>query len=167
MHKLQASLRGPLRAWVVLAAILLAACTSLTHLEAPRLSIVNVGMVSADIFSQQFRIRLHVQNPNDRELPIKGIEYQLFLQGDSFAQGVSDQPFVVPALGEIEFDTVVRTDFVSSIGSMLSRLNGADARKVQYQFVGKVVLSKGMIRSLPFSDSGVVDLGLIGRSGGF
>lgn len=143
----------------------LSGCTSLTHLQAPRLNVVNVGMVSADIFSQQFRIRLHVQNPNDRELPIKGIEYQLFLQGDSFAEGVSDQPFVVPALGELEFDTLVRTNFVSSLGSLLSRLNGADGGKVQYNFVGKVVLSKGLVRSIPFSDSGAVDLGVIGRGG--
>jgi LEA14-like dessication related protein len=89
---------------LLLALLMLNACVS-TRFEAPRLSIVNVGMVSADVFSQQFRIRLHVQNPNDRELPIKGIEYELFLQGDSFAEGISNQPFVVPALGEAEFDT--------------------------------------------------------------
>lgn len=139
--------------WVLLG---LSGCMT-THLEAPKLSVVNVGMVSADIFSQQFRIRLHVTNPNERELPIKGIEYQLFLQGDGFAEGVSDQPFTVPALGEAEFDTVVTTNFMSSIGRLLSKTNGD---KVQYDFVGKVLLSKGMLRKIPFSEHGEVALGL-------
>lgn len=143
----------------VLALLMLGACFS-TKLEAPKLTVVNVGMVSADIFSQQFRIRLHVQNPNDRELPIKAIEYELFLQGDSFAEGISDRPFVVPARGEAEFDTVVNTNFMSSVGRLLSKLNTGDAGKVQYTFVGKVHLSKGMLRKIPFSDQGMVDLGI-------
>lgn len=141
------------------ALLMLSGCIS-TKLEAPKLSIVNVGMVSADIFSQQFRIRLHVQNPNDRELPIKAIEYELFLQGDSFAEGISDRPFVVPALGEAEFDTVVSTNFMSSVARLLSKLDSNAGGKVQYTFVGKVHLSKGMLRKIPFSDQGMVDLGI-------
>lgn len=147
------------RASLMLALLMLNACVS-TRFEAPKLSIVNVGMVSADVFSQQFRIRLHVQNPNDRALPIKGIEYELFLQGDSFAEGISNQPFVVPALGEAEFDTMVTTNFMSSVGRLLSKLNNSDGNKVQYTFVGKVVLSEGMLRRIPFSEQGMVDLGI-------
>jgi len=136
----------------------LSGCVVGPSFKAPKLSIVSVGMVSADIFSQQFRIRLHVQNPNARELPIKGIEYELFLQGDSFAEGVSDQPFSVPALGEAEFDTVVNTNFMSGVARLLSKMN--DGNKVQYNFVGKVSLSKGVLRKIPFNEQGVVDLNL-------
>ena len=129
-----------------------------TKLEAPHVSIVNVGMTSADIFSQEFRIRLHVQNPNDRQIPIKRIEYQLYLEGDSFAEGTTDKPFVVPALGETEFDTTVHTNFMSSIGRLLSRLTVTDATTVHYQFVGKVAVDIPFVPDIPFSDSGVVDL---------
>lgn len=149
------------KTWIVsLAAtlLLLSGCAGLSNLQAPRLAVVNVGMVSADVFSQQFRIRLHVQNPNDRELPIKSIEYELFLQGDRFAEGLSNEPFVVPAMGEAEFDTVVRTNFMSSIGRLMSKTDSGS--KVQYAFAGKVHLSKGLLRKLPFSESGTVDLAL-------
>ncbi len=57
--------------------------------------------------------RVNVENPNDRELPIKGIDYKLFLEGDSFAEGVSNKPFTVPAQGDTDFDMTVRTNFVS------------------------------------------------------
>lgn len=145
---------------LLLCALLLSGCAS-TRFEAPKLSIINVGMVSADVFSQQFKIRLHVRNPNDRELPIRGIDYKLYLQGDSFAEGSSNEPFIVPALGEAEFDTVVRTNFMSSVGRMLNKLDSKDNGKVQYAFSGTVMLSKGIVRKIPFTDQGMVDLGIL------
>jgi len=128
-------------------------------IEAPRLMLVSAAMTSGDIFSQTFLVRLHVQNPNDRDLPIRGIDYQLFLEGDSFAEGVSNKPFVVPALGETEFDMTVRTNFVSGIGRLLSRLSGRD--RVEYLFEGKVLTDVGMIRKIPFQERGTIPLATI------
>jgi LEA14-like dessication related protein len=137
-----------------------AGCSSLgPELDPPRLTIVRVAMTSADMFNQQFLVRLHVQNPNERELPVRGIDYKLFLQGDSFAEGVSTKPFVVPALGETEFDMTVRTNFVSGVGRLLSRLNGRD--QVEYVLEGKVLTDLGMIRKIPFQESGTVSLAIM------
>lgn len=133
------------------------ACSSMApKLETPRLSIVKVAMTSGDIFSQNFLVQLNVQNPNDRELPIEAIEYQLFLQGDSFAEGTNGRSFTIPANGETEFDMTVRTNFVSSVGRLLTRLNGKT--RVEYVFEGKVRLASGMLRTIPFQESGTVDL---------
>jgi len=131
-------------------------CALAPKLEAPRLSLVNVSMTSADIFSQQFLVRLNVQNPNDRDLPVKGIDYELFLEGDSFAEGVSNKSFVIPALGETEFELPVRTNFVSSLGRLVSRLQGR--KQVQYVLEGKVLTDIGMFNKIPFRESGSVDL---------
>src|SRR5262245_59805238 len=78
-------------------------CSALRpDLQAPRLALVSVGMASADVFNQQFLVRVNVENPNDRELPITGLDYKLFLEGDGFAEGVVNKPFVVPANGETD-----------------------------------------------------------------
>ncbi len=144
------------------AAILLAtlcACSAFApKVQAPQLAITGVAMTSGDIFSQQFRVRLRVENPNDRELPVKAIDYKLFLQGDSFAEGTSTAPFNVPAHGETEFDITMRTNFVSSIGRLLSRFDGTSDNKVQYAITGSVRLEGGWVRKIPFTQSGVVDL---------
>ena len=141
---------------IVLSA-LIGGCSSMRpDLETPRLTIVHASMTSGDIFSQQFLVRLNVQNPNDRELPVRGIDYKLFLEGDSFAEGVSAKPFVVPALGETEFDMTVRTNFISGIGRLLSRLNGRT--QVEYVLEGKVLTDIGMIKKIPFQESGTVSL---------
>jgi LEA14-like dessication related protein len=148
------------RGLTVIALTLLAGCSALApRLETPRLSIVRVSMTSGDIFSQQFLVRMHVQNPNDRELPIKGIDYKLFLEGDSFAEGMSSRGFVVPALGESEFDMTVRTNFVSGIGRLLTRLNGRT--QVQYVFEGKILTDIGLFKKIPFQETGSVDLGVL------
>ena len=137
----------------------LTACSTLgPKIEAPRLTLLNVAMTSADMFNQQFIVRMHVQNPNDRELAVKAIDYHVFLGGDDFAEGLSNQPFVIPALGETEFDLPIRTNFVSSLGRLLSRINGQN--KVGYLVEGKVMLASGMIRTVPFRQSGEVDLAL-------
>ena len=135
----------------------LGACSLTPKLETPRLTIVSVAMMSADMFNQQFLVHLNVQNPNDRELAIKTIDYKLFLEGDSFAEGNS-QSFVVPAKGETEFDLTVHTNFVSSLGRLLSRLSGR--KTVNYVLEGKVTLQSGLLRNIPFQESGSVDLAL-------
>src|SRR5262245_59214015 len=114
--KLSAIVRAVLPVTLLLG---IAACSSMgSNLAPPQLNLVKVAMTSGDIFSQNFLVQLNVQNPNARELAIKGIDYKLFLQGDSFAEGVSMRPFVVPANGETDFDLSVRTNFVSSIGRL-------------------------------------------------
>jgi LEA14-like dessication related protein len=138
----------------------LAACSALgPKIEVPRLTLVRVAMTSADIFNQQFLVRMHVENPNDRELPVKGLDYKLFLEGDSFAEGVSNKPFVVPAKGETEFEMTVRTNFVSGVGRLMSRLNGRD--QVQYVIEGKVLTDLGMAKKIPFQETGTVSLGVL------
>ena len=138
----------------------LAACNALgPKIEVPQVTLVRVAMTSADIFNQQFMVRMHVENPNDRELPVRGIDYKLFLEGDSFAEGVSNKPFTVPAKGETEFDMIVRTNFVSGIARLMSRLNGRD--QVQYVFEGKVLTDISMAKKIPFQESGTVSIGIM------
>jgi LEA14-like dessication related protein len=125
-------------------------------LAVPKLALVSVAMTSADIFNQQFLVRVNVQNPNDRELPITGIDYKLFLEGDSFSEGVSNKPFTVPAQGDIDFDMVVRTNFVSGAARLMSRLNGRD--QVQYVVEGKILTDISMMKKIPIQETGTVSL---------
>jgi len=143
------------RACALMLSCALAACSMTPKLETPRLTITNVAMTSADIFNQQFLVHIGVENPNDLKLAVKGIEYTLFLEGDDFAEGTS-KPFELPAKGETEFDMTVQTNFVSSMGRLVSRLNGKQT--VSYVIEGKVVLASGLKRTIPFRESGEVNI---------
>jgi len=58
----------------LLAATLLPACALAPKLEAPKLSIVDVQVVSAELWTQHLKVRLHVHNPNDRELLARDLD---------------------------------------------------------------------------------------------
>jgi LEA14-like dessication related protein len=140
-----------------LALLVLGGCSTLRpKLEPLRLMITSVGMTSPDMFNQQFLVHLHIENPNDREIAIKGIEYKLFLQGDSFSDGFSNKPVKLPPKGEEEFDMTVRTNFMSSLGRLVSRLNGS--KKVEYIIEGTLLTDISMLKKIPFRETGTVDL---------
>lgn len=137
--------------------ITVSSCSALRpDLKAPRLALVSIGMASADIFNQQFLVRVNIENPNDRELPITGLDYKLFLEGDGFAEGVVNKPFVVPANGETDFDMSVKTNFVSGVGRLLSRLNGRT--QVNYTVEGKLLTDIRFLKKIPFQETGSVNL---------
>jgi LEA14-like dessication related protein len=133
----------------------LAGCSSFgPKLDVPRLTLMSIAATSPDMFNQQFVVHMNVENPNDRELPVKAVDYKLFLEGDSFAEGVAKRSFVVPAKGETEFDMTVTTNFVSGLGRLLSRLSGRD--QANYVFEGSLMTDVSGAKKIPFQETGSV-----------
>lgn len=146
------------RATALLALLaVLVSCATGPKLETPRLKVIGIEMMSTDMFAQRFKVRMLVQNPNDMELQVRGLDYQIILMGDSFADGVSNDQFLLPALGEAEFDMMITTNFVSSFGRLISRMGGGKLENIEYEIVGKIFVDKGMLRKIPFSHRGTVD----------
>jgi LEA14-like dessication related protein len=117
--------------------------------------VVGVELQKGALWQQKLKVRMHVDNPNDRELPIKGITYTLDVNGQEFAHGESAASFVVPALGEAEFDMNMTANMAGTIISLLS--HGTDAN-VEYHLTGRISLSKGLLRSVPFDQHGTFRL---------
>jgi LEA14-like dessication related protein len=144
--------------WLVATAALLAlsGCASALKLEAPRLSVISMKVQSADIFAQRMLVRMRVMNPNTRELPVKGITYRIEVNDAELAQGLTDTPFIVPALGEAEFDVQVTANLASALSQLLGRKGSSDT--LEYRLVGSVALSSGFLRRIPFDERGSVKL---------
>ncbi|MGH8209324.1 MAG: LEA type 2 family protein [Steroidobacteraceae bacterium] len=125
------------------------------RLEAPRLSVVGIEFQKGALWRQKLKVRMHVDNPNDRVLPIKGVTYTLEVNGQEFAHGESAASFVVPALGEAEFDMNMTANMAGTIISLLG--HGTDAG-IDYHLAGKISLSEGLLRSVPFDQHGTFKL---------
>ena len=133
----------------------LSACSFLVpKLETPELSIVNVELMKGDFWEQRLKVRMRVQNPNDRALPVKGLTYTLEVQGEEMARGMSGASFTVPAFGEAEFDMNITANMATTLIKLLGRGNGSLQEQVDYRIVGKVSLSQGLWRSIPFEETG-------------
>ena len=119
-------------------------------LEKPTLSVVSVRMLKGDLWHQELKVRMRVQNPNDRALPVKGLSYELDVDGQDFAHGISGDSFVVPARGEAEFDLGVS----ANMASMLIKVLGQGGKQIDYHLTGKISLSAGLLRSFTFNEHG-------------
>jgi LEA14-like dessication related protein len=145
-------------AWLALAAaVTLSACVLAPKFETPQLSVVGVQLQGGDLWSQRLKVRIRVDNPNDRELPVSSIVFTLEVEGQELASGESAASFVVPARGQAEFDTNVTANVAGALLRLLAR-NGGAPQSVDYHLSGKVALSGGLLRSIPFDDRGTVRL---------
>jgi LEA14-like dessication related protein len=139
-----------------LALALVVGCAVGPKFQEPHLQVIDVDLLKGDLFRQELRVRMRVQNPNSRELPVKGITYQVELAGQAFAQGESERDFVVPANGETEFDVSVTANAAAAMLKMLG--NGRKAEGIEYRLTGRVLLARGLLRSLPFDQKGQLRL---------
>jgi LEA14-like dessication related protein len=144
---------------VTLLFALLAGCSTLVpRLETPKLSVVNVEVTKTELWEQRMKVRLRVQNPNDRSLPVHGLTAKLEVAGEEFATGVTAASFEVPALGEAEFDMDMTAHMAGALLKLLGRKGDAVGDAIDYRVTGKLSLSKGFLRSIPFEEKGSFNL---------
>jgi LEA14-like dessication related protein len=152
-----------LKAGIVVLAVAVAvasACSLLApKLQAPSLSVVSIELAKSDFFVQRLKVRVRVENPNDRALPIKSLSYDLEIEGEEAAHGASSASFTVPPLGEAQFDMDVTANLAGALLKLLlARGDGSAADSVAYHIRGKVELSRGLLRSIPFDERGSFSL---------
>src|SRR3990172_4760271 len=106
-----------------LLAFLLLACAGLSsRLETPVVSFVGIKALEAKLFEQRLELRLLVRNPNDLDLPVRGLDIDVELAGEHFAHGVSAR------------------------------------EAVPYRLKGKLSTRLGILRSIPFEETGTLPL---------
>jgi len=131
--------------------LLLSSCSLFVpKLQAPHLSVINVTLLKGDLWHQELKVRMRVQNPNDRPLPVQGLTYVLDLDGQELAHGQSDASFVVPPLGEADFDMSVS----ANMAGVLVRVLAQGPTPVEYHLTGRISLSAGLLRNIPFDERG-------------
>lgn len=137
-----------------LALSVLSACASVPYgIEPPEVSLADVSFKGGNLFEQRIGLALRITNPNRRALDVEGASFTVELNGKQFARGVSDQPFVVPALGE----RVVDVSAVTTLHEVLRQIGVAgSATGIEYAIAGKLML--GGYGALPFKRSGRIGL---------
>ncbi len=133
----------------------LAGCASLSGLtQKPEVTLAGLDLLELGLFEQRFALRLRVQNPNDVELPIRGLTFDVELNGQPFAKGLSDQAVVVPRFGEAVLE-VKATSNLGSVLRQLRELRKSGRERVDYRMFGRITLDG--LGSLPFERKGEID----------
>lgn len=133
----------------------LVACSGLPHdARPPKVSVAEVDIKSLGIFEQRFDVGLRVGNPNDFDLRIEGLEFDLEVNGHAFATGLARTSALIPALSS----TVIRVDAVTQSRNLVRQIKtlpaGALRTGVPYRISGRVKTDRSA-RWMPFDHTGV------------
>ncbi len=141
-------------AWL-LALLLLAGCAgALKRPEPPIVTVADIRMGESGLMEQRFLVTLRLQNPNDFALPLRGLRYDLKLNGQDFARGVSPAAVTVPPYGEQTLQVTVTSNLLSLFRQLKSLSGGGPLR---YSLAGSIGVANRHLR-LPFRHSGEISL---------
>ena len=140
--------------------VLTASCSTMPpDFEAPRVHIADMTAKEMAIFEQRFDVKLRVQNPNNTDLSINGLKFDIELNEREFANGMSGQRVIVPRFGS----EVVDVEVFTTLGSFLRQiqtLNSGASQKVRYRLKGSAFVDSPGTFKAPFDESGEIDLNL-------
>ena len=144
------------RLLLVFLAMGLVACSALPfNAIPPTVSVADVDIKSIGLFEQHFDVGVRLSNPNDFNLKIEALEFELALNGRAFAKGLSRVAAWVPATSS----TVIRVDAITQSRNLLQQIKTLPSETlkvgVPYRITGRVKTDKSS-RWLPFDHTGVV-----------
>lgn len=139
---------------IVLVAAFTAACTALPfNAKAPKISVAEVSLKRLGVFEQIFDVGLRVNNPNDFDIDIEGLEFKLEINGREFATGVAHTHAQVPAFSS----AVVHVDTTTQSSDLLQQMKTLPEilkDGVPYRIHGRIKIDQ-LSNWLPFDRSGV------------
>jgi len=135
----------------LVALLALAACTRLGGAEPPQVHLTDIRLLPGGLLEQRFEVDLRLGNPNDFDLELDGLTFEVELNDRPFARGLSNQSVTVPRLGEAELRVVASTTLIDVVQQMLVLGERSD---LSYRIAGVVYLRGTARRKVPYETSG-------------
>lgn len=143
------------RLLVVFALLVLAGCAALPiNAVPPKVSVAEIDIKSLGLFEQHFDVRLRLTNPNDFDLGIEALDFELELNGRPFAKGLARSPVLIPAVSSV----VLRVDAITQSKNLVRQIRTLPPETlregVPYRIKGRIRTDKSS-GWLPFEQKGV------------
>jgi LEA14-like dessication related protein len=143
---------------IIALTLALGACSLMApKFNRPNVTVISIQMRSGNLLQQNFAVKLNIQNPNDRALPVRGLHTELNVGGQQIASGVSDRAVIVPAFGESEFDMTITANLAVALLKLADKAN-QHADSIDYDLSGEANIDLPFLRNLPFHQSGSFNL---------
>jgi LEA14-like dessication related protein len=141
------------------AVLLLGGCFGM-GLQPPTVSVAGIEMIEAGLFEQRLAIKLRVLNPNNVEIPINGLSFEVELNGEPFAKGVSDKAIKVPRMGEAVLDVTAVTG-LSVLIRQIQGLSRGNIDALSYRIKGRLMTGSSI--GLNFDERGKLEMPKTGQ----
>jgi len=140
--------------WLVFLVTLVSGCASLSWMEEkPRVDVVNIVPKEMRLMEQTFLMELRIQNPTDRDLDINGLAFDLEINGQPFASGVSSQSLKVERLSTEILQVEAYTGLASILRQLTEMMKGSHTSGFKYRLKGSIYLGSPSSR-IPFDETG-------------
>jgi LEA14-like dessication related protein len=128
------------------------ATKAFTAMQEPEIDVINIlPLASEGLLEQRARVDLRIINPNDFDLHISGISFQLDINDARFTRGVSNASFTVPRLGDAKTSIVVTTTVLDVFRQVMAL---DKHQNLDYAINGRVYFDNARIRSVSFRHTG-------------
>ncbi|MGF1610844.1 MAG: LEA type 2 family protein [Kiloniellales bacterium] len=140
---------------VLVAALVATACASLDDALPPQVSVADIKFLGSGLFEQEVEVDLRVRNPNNFDLPLEGMTFDLMLNGQHFAEGFTNESVTIPRLGEARVPVTASTSLVNLARQALGIARGG---QLDYKINGLAYLRGLTTRTVPYEKSGSLRL---------
>lgn len=117
----------------------LGGCSTWTssNFQAPDVQLVNAELVYARLLEQEFMLEFRIDNPNTKSLPVRGVSYDIQLNGVPLGRGQNNQWLSVPAGGHAYLKVPVHTNLWRHLKGLVKVLDNP-AQPVTYSLQANV-----------------------------
>lgn len=137
--------------------LLMAGCANLQpRLETPKVSITSFRLLPSESMAPRFEVGLHVMNPNLIPLALKGMSYNIKLEGHPLISGVTSDLPLIAAYGEGDIVVQATTDLFSGL-KLVSELMARPRESFTYELEAKFDMG-GLLPNIRVRESGEIDL---------
>jgi LEA14-like dessication related protein len=138
--------------------LFLASCQSfLPVVEQPKVKVAGLKMLPAQGFTQPLEVSLLITNPNDRDLNLRGISYDISIEDFEVLSGVSNQLPTLTAYKETPVKVVVTANVLQLIKLIETFSRKGIQENVNYNFSAKLDFS-AWLPALQVNEKGVIPL---------
>ena len=144
------------RFWAIPLVLVVLGCTTPEKVRPPTVDLANLRLGSTGLLSQQFNLDLKIGNPNDFSIPVTGLAFQLEVNGQPFADGLSNTSVTVPRLGYAMMPVEGNTNTMNLIRQImtLGERDRIDYRLFGTAYIGRLVEND----AVPFEKRGSLSL---------
>ena len=135
---------------VILSALVLGCATTPKMPEPLEVYVTGISPTGGGLLEQKIRVGLRIENPNNFELQMTGIEFDLDLNGRPFARGMGSHEVTLPRLGSKELSVQATTTVIEVLRQITGLRNLED---VGYALRGRLYLDDAAVDSVPFERS--------------
>lgn len=131
------------RRWsIYLIVILLSGCATLSQdFDKPKVDLVGLEPGLTDGMEQNFQVNLRITNPNSEPFTLKGVYFEISVEGHELVTGVSNHSVEVPAFGESQLSLSSSASLMGTLGLMKTLMTNPPSDGLGYSLYTKLSIA--------------------------